>query len=340
MTKRVRQECARAARRGLEFLYRFARDERNFAAYGSDLLNCFYVFSTRAADEDLRKRSGRAGLKLARAWRRAHPQAPPRADAETLYDLLYGSDYAERLGACDPAFKEQLRGKVGKFAAEDYLWFDPAREPPPKDVPATCPCGCATNERGRKTCRRCRRRLATLSRYLVWYVALIRTYVAARYGFSLGASYADVLAWLPSMRPYPEDTSDPDYYDAAYAVTHVVYTLNDYDVYRLSSSLLPHEFAFLKRHLKDAVSADDPEMTGEFLETLSCFGLRATHPLVLAGTEYLLARQNADGSWGETDTDDVYLNYHVTLAAAAGLTRVAWRGEGLSFPELRPRLEA
>ena len=59
-----------------------------------------------------------------------------------------------------------------------------------------------------------------------------------------------------------------------------------------------------------------------------------------AATDFLLDTQNADGSWGDTDTDCAYANYHTTLAAAGGLTRVRWRATRLAFPELKPLLRA
>ena len=49
--------------------------------------------------------------------------------------------------------------------------------------------------------------------------------------------------------------------------------------------------------------------------------------------------QNADGSWGPTETDNIYLNYHATLCAVSGLLDYAWRGTRLSFPRLQPLLE-
>jgi hypothetical protein len=176
------------------------------------------------------------------------------------------------------------------------------------------------------------------TRHGVWYVALIRTYMTARYGVSFGTRFADVLRWLHVLHPYPDARSDPDFIDAAYAVTHVVYTLNDYDVYRLNPRWLPREFEFLKSNMAGAVAAEDAEMVGEFLECLKCFGLGDDSPLIRAGTDFLLASRNADGSWGETDTDNVYANYHTTLAAAGGLMEVRWRGERLVFPEVRPLL--
>ena len=50
---------------------------------------------------------------------------------------------------------------------------------------------------------------------------------------------------LPTLRPYPRPGSR-HYRDAIYAVTHIVYTLNDYNRSRLPPPLLRRERAFLK----------------------------------------------------------------------------------------------
>jgi len=332
------EECARAARRGFEFLLRFAREREHFEAWGSDFLNYFYVVADTAAFPDMRRRGREEGAKLARRWCRRNPSIPEEPDAEGIYELIYGGLYADRVCARDRRPKAKLRLAARRFKAADFLWFDPSTEPPPTDVPDECRCG-LWNERGRKTCADCRRRLSMMTRHLVWYVALIRTYVADSYGVSLGASYADVLRWLPTLRPYPEAFGEPGFYDAAYAVTHIVYTLNDYDKYRLRPSWLPQEFAFLKKHLARLIEARAPETVGEFLECLKCFGLSTRGPLVRAGVDFLLASQKADGSWGRTDNEEVYRNYHVTLAAMGGLMEVRWRAPRLAFPEIRPLLK-
>ncbi|MFL6208330.1 MAG: hypothetical protein ACJ74W_05740 [Pyrinomonadaceae bacterium] len=331
---------ARAARRGLEFLYRFACDAENFAECGSDLLNWFYLVADRAKDIELKRRARALGRERARHWRRAHRSVPTGADADDVFHLVFGSDAADRLGVRDPVFTRQLRRAVRQFQVCDYLWFDPAAEPPPVDVPDKCACG-IWNERGLKKCPRCRRRLQWLTRYKVWYIALIRTYVAACYSVSLGASYRAALKWLPYIRPYQSSRNPdhPDFYDTVFTVTHVVYTLNDYGRYLLAPAWLPLEFAFLSENMATVIEQDDQEMVGEFLDTLKAFGLTNRHALVRAGTDYLLARQNADGSWGPTETDNIYLNYHATLCAVSGLLDYAWRGTRLSFPRLQPLLE-
>jgi hypothetical protein len=181
-----------------------------------------------------------------------------------------------------------------------------------------------------------------MNRYEVWCYALMITYNSDRFGVRAGAPYADVIKWLPRMRPYRgrENGSNPDFIDTVYAITHLVYTLNDYSVYNLPPRLLPQEFEFLKANLKEAIAMEDPEMLGEFLDCLKSFGLKDSHKLIRMGMDYLLSQQNPDGSWGDVEAaEDIYLIYHSTWTAIDGLRDYAWRGEGLSFPKLKPLLE-
>lgn len=323
----------------MDFIYRVARSPRHFADYGSDLLNCFHFISNTSADPQLRRAARRMGAERARRWRRAHARLPKEFDADIILDHLHGSHAADRLGLPDPSLKEQILREAVKFSARDYLSFDPREEPPPADVPDECACG-FRNRRGRKRCAECGRRLSMMTRYAVWYDALMRTYSGERYGVTLGARYSDVLGWIDSMRPYrPSDGgANPDFYDSVYAVTHVVYTLNDYSVYRLSPRWLPEEFAFLKACVREALETEDAEMVGELLDSLRAFGLGDEHRLIRAGVEFLMSRQNEDGSWGDPDAPNIYARYHPTWTAVDGLREYAWRGRGLSFPEARAAL--
>lgn len=334
-------ERASAINRGLEFLYRMACDEECFAVYGHDLLNCFYFISATSSDSNLRRTARKLGRERARLWKREHGKLPRGASAEVVSEYIHATYATMRLGFRDPALKAELREAASRLTALDYLWFDPASEPPPTDVTEPCWCG-LHNQRGRKTCRECRRRLIVINRYRLWYDALIATYNCERVGAKVGASFREVLAWLPAMRPYRgrENGENPDFYDCLYAVTHVVYTLNDYSLYRLSPRWLPQEYEFLRTNLREAVATDDPDMMGECLDTLKAFGLADTHPLIRTGMEFLLARQNTDGSWGDINDDDLYHRYHPTWTAIDGLRQYAWRGERLSFPRLMPLLRA
>lgn len=335
----IEMERSRAIERGLEFVFRTACDSENFAMYGYDYLCCFHCVASRSKDLNLRRIARKMGRERALQWRREHTKVPADADADAIAYLVLGSDSADRLGVRDSGLKEQIREVAGRFNAEDYLGFDAANEPPARDLPDECECG-AYNTRGRKTCRYCKRRLTMMSSYGVWLDALVRSYMGERYGVRLGVRFADVIKWLPSMRPYPtyDNGNNPEFYSAVYAVTHVVYTLNDYSYYNLSPSWLPHEYDFLKRNLKQAIRMEDPEMMGEFLDTLKSFGLPEGHPLITTGMTYLLSQQNCDGSWGDLDAEDIYERYHPTWTAIDGLREYAWRGERLSFKRLRPLL--
>jgi hypothetical protein len=331
----------RAIMRGLDFIYALACDERQFGEYGYDLINCFYFISETSLDPVLRRTARRMGKERAGEWRRKHSNISRRADAGTVFEYIQGSYAADKFGFRDPATKERIRDAAKRITALDYFYFDPANEPPPSDASEPCWCG-LLNERGRKTCRKCKRRLNLLSRYGIWYDALIAAYTCERYGVIVGARYVDVLKWLPTMRPYPksDDPENSDFYDSVYAATHIVYTLNDYSTYRLSPKWLPQEFDLLKDNLKSAIDTADPEMMGEFLDALKAFGLEESHPLIREGIEFLLSTQNADGSWGSTRVRDTYQRYHPTWTAIDGLRDYRWRGERLSFPRIKPLLDS
>ena len=320
----------KAIRRGLDFIYRVATKPEGFDRYGSLSTCCFALVGATSRDADLRQLARWRAEKLARRWRRLHPVVPPDATTDFVFDCVMVSYALSRLGLRDVALKAQLRGAVKQFSAQDLLGFDPIREPPPDDLPYQCDCG-FQNQRGRKSCKQCKRRLGFQSRYRVWMEALSNTYVGERCGVIFGAPYLDVLKWLPEMRPYPRDGQHDDEFlrEAIYAVTHIVYTLNDYSTYRLRPAWLPQEFAFLKANVDTAIERNDPEVLGELLDTLKAFGLRDTHPLIQRGTKFLLDNQNDDGSWGDMD-ESIRTRCHTTWTAIDGLRKHAWRGERLS----------
>jgi squalene cyclase len=77
---------------------------------------------------------------------------------------------------------------------------------------------------------------------------------------------------------------------------------------------------------------------GELLDSLKAFGLPDNHPLIRRGTKYLLARQNPDGSWGDTDDENIRRRCHTTWTVIDGLRSYAWREERLSIPSVRKLL--
>ena len=72
------------------------------------------------------------------------------------------------------------------------------------------------------------------------------------------------------------------------------------------------------------MAAGDVELLGEFVDCLRAFGLPDSDSAVRSGVEYLLASQNADGSWGDVDEIDVHTRYHTAWTAIDGLREYTW----------------
>lgn len=333
---------ARAIRHGMRFLHRLAMNSQNFAKHGDDLLWCFYTISITAADPELKTRAWQIGQERAKYWRRKNPTIPATVGADDIAKLVCGSLTADRLGARDDGMKEQLRQAALSFGAEDFIKFDPTKEAVPSDVPGTCTKCKNENSRGTRNCRTCGTKLEMTSRYEVLCDALITTYFGDTYGIPLGAKFEDVTQRLPKMRPYRgyENGKNKDFINIIYAITHVVYTLNDYNAYRLRPEWLGQEYDFLRANLQHMVAANDPETMGEFLDTLKSFGLTQTDPLIQTGMAFVLSRQDGNGSWGDAGNRDVYHRYHSTWTAINGLMDYAWQGEKVSFPEALRRAQA
>jgi hypothetical protein len=332
----TRQDKARAVRRGVDFVYKTAKDAKNFGEYGSDYLWCFYTIAATTSDPVLKRRATKMAMERGREWRRIHPRVPADADAEDIADLVFGALAADSLGLRNDQMKRDLAAAAARFSPRDFLKFDPATEPIPTDVPEACN-WCQENKVSGVRCRKCMSEPGPrMDPYDVLCDAVIATYTGDRYGVPLGGSLRDVLQWVPRLRPYPkfEQATREQYESVAYAVTHIVYALNDYTFSKLQPEWLPQEYEFLLEHLKQNIAANDAETMGEFLDTLMSFGLTMEHPLIRTGTEYLLSVQNPDGSWGDAKDKDIYKRYHPTWTSVNGLMDYAFpKGIKPSFPE-------
>ena len=224
------QDRRRAIERGLRFIHATARVPANFALYGDDYLWCFTTIANTSADPALSALARRMGLERAAAWRRLHPKVPSDAAAEDVASLAYAAHATNLLGLADARRHADLQRAAAGFEANDFLDFDPAHELPPADLPATCVRCSSGNDRGVTQCATCGGALEMRSPYAVLMDALTTTYVGDRYGIRLGASFPQVAGLIPRMRPYRgfEGGANAEFLATAYAVTHVVYTLNDY----------------------------------------------------------------------------------------------------------------
>jgi hypothetical protein len=340
-SKYTERDRSQAMFRALAYIAKSSRDPENFAASGGDYMYCFYSLADTASDSRLRRAALVLALETARKWTRTHAVLPADANADVVTDFASGWLTTSKLGLDDSRIKPALRAAAARFRPIDFLLFDPAHEPPPSDVPDNCRYDDTWNPRGSKICRKCGRPLNMRSKYDVWLDALVATYTGDRYGIRLGSPYRDVLQWMPTMRPYldRDQTTYPLFIDTVYSLTHVVYTLNDYNHYLLPRDLLPQELAYLKHNMREAIALKDPETMGEFLDSLKSFGMTTSDQEIRTGITYLLDTQRPDGTWSPADERDRYTLYHSAWTGIDGLKDCRWQGHGLSFPEVRPLLE-
>jgi hypothetical protein len=329
-----------AALRGLDFLSKVADNPAYFFDHGADLMWAFYTLSEASADPYFKQQARARGKELALRWRKANPVLRPNASADQIYNMASGSATADDLGVIDDRLRFDIADASRRFKPEDFLLFNPTREAPPNDIPAPCKRCKTRNARGVRVCRQCGEPLTMVSPYDILFDALIATYTGHHYGVWLGGEFADVVQWLPRMRPYPRPASGrlADDFGVTYAITHIIYTLNDYCLYRLRPEWLPDEYQFLKTQARKALDEKDPETLGEFMDSLQAFGMTEKDPLIRNGIDYLLSHQNRDGSWGHVNEPDIYTRYHTTWTGIGGVMRYGWRGERVTVPEALRRL--
>lgn len=315
----------RAILRGLRFIYLASLDDDIFEEWVGDFLWCFHTISATSKYKPLRDVAARIGRKSAQRWYSWQPATLTLEDADEVARIVCIVDAAKRLGVTAGHFDDQLRQRAQAFTASAYLGFDPAAEPPPSDIPEECTLCNSAQHRGAAFCD-CGSALDQRSRYEVWRAALVLTYTGDGFGVPLGSSYLDVIRWLPDMRPYRghENGKNPEFSDIAYGVTHVVYTLNNYNRRRLLPEWLPVEFDFLTENVRFLLEERNTELLGEFLDCLRVFGLNHNDPNVGAIVEYLLANQNPDGSWGDVSDPDILTRCHTTWTAIDGLRDYDW----------------
>ncbi|MBS1827644.1 MAG: hypothetical protein JST93_20175 [Acidobacteria bacterium] len=315
-----------AVMRGLRFLIDVARNPVHFEDYATDLMFCFYGLAEATSNEEMRRVCWEVGRERAAYWRGKVPVVPAGAGPVTVSDLVYGCLSADGLGFPNPAMKEELARRAAGMSAVQFLGFDPLREGPPADIPKKCKRCKKWSVRGSRQCFQCKGKLTMMSRYDVFFEAMLTAYFGERYGIRLGASFGDVMRWVPSLRPYvwKGRKLDAAFYSVAYTVTHIVYVSNDYDLRRLRREDFPAEFDFLAGNLRRCIAGKDPETLGEFVDSLLVLGMEESDGLIREGMDYLLAHQNADGSWGDARDRDMYNRYHTTWTGVGALMEYKW----------------
>ncbi|MBV1910726.1 MAG: hypothetical protein KUG78_15590 [Kangiellaceae bacterium] len=297
--------------RGLEFIEKVSTKLSTLKKFAPDILFLLNHIAITSDDSNTRTQAKTTGKRLAKLWR--EHQTVPR-NIEKRFSMLIADQAAEELGIVDTDYHYRLHSSFSKTDVYDILGFDPKQEPPPIDIPDKCGfCG-FEDVRGKRFCKVCRKKLIMIDPYDVWVNALIFTHHLKLYGPIERDLYEPTVSWINVMRPYPTGNylDSSRVFHAAYAVTHVVYTLSNYHQSQITPAKLKPEIVFLKKMLKQALQAEDCDLLGECIDSLSALAMSKVD--LKSARDFLISAQNIDGSWGTT-SDILHRRIHTTWTA-------------------------
>lgn len=116
----------------------------------------------------------------------------------------------------------------------------------------------------------------------------------------------------------------------AYQLTHEIFVAFHYGYVEEQTTFTPQDVAYLAEVLPPLIDRnielDDADLLSELVTAMALLGLR-DHPVTKRGVDYLLGHQNADGTWGDYETErarmgdlvDQHLYLHTTVAAVQAL---------------------
>ena len=280
---------------------------------------------------EIRRLAKTKGKKLAVRWRQF--QRVPRKPFHYFCELI-AEQTAHDLSCVDDVFRGRLHSKLKVEYVVAFLGYDPRGESPPENLTDYCPACKLLNPPGRVSCKNCGQQLTLISKYDVWVNALVITHHLASHQLVGGDLFNYTVNCLPEMRPYPQEhvKEQAEAWEAAYAITHLDYILNDYNKHKLSTTGLETEYQFLKKVLGQAEQALDYDLLGECIDSLSSFGLSRNGLILKKPIERLTKAQNFDGSWGCLESDP-HRRIHTTWTAIDAIREYRWCETKVSLKE-------
>ena len=330
----------RAIVAGLEYIrtlgHSLFRNETLWARHGADILIPFFVprrGGTAAERHALGVATELAGVWRERAEARRRVDQLRTAEPAELLGLMQGCYSLECLGMPLPALRQQLAERCAAYGAVDFLKYDPAAGPPSARARETCACGAAVAA-GASHCARCKRAAVPMSKFDVWLEALVWTFHGCRMNIGLGACFFDVLRGLAGafaeLYPRRAALGEKDRHYLTYALTHVIFALNNFDERALPPALFPPSVVgFLREQMGAAAADGDADLLGEVLDCLKCLG--QADGATAAAEAHLIATQLDDGGWASKGETELFSRYHATLVAVAALMDHSYAARGSCF---------
>lgn len=319
--------------KGVGFIESFASNRTHLKDYAADFLFFFVHIAATTNDPKLRSLALSKGKRLALEWRKM--QRIPRKSTELIHTLI-AEQAAHDLGCIDIAFQKRLHKTLSIELIIDVLGFDPSKQPPPQDLTDECSnCG-FQNLPSRTFCKNCRKKLVKLSKYDVWLNAIVVTHHLKTHQLLGEYLFKETLKWLVYMRPYPAESVSlqGEAWEAAYAITHVIYGLTDYSLRPLKLAGLEAEFQYLVKSYKQAKDCYDLDLLGECIDALRSFEESKISAQVENGIEFLLANQNEDGSWGDVNHPP-HNRMHTTWTVIDAIRGYSWKNPAVTLEDFQ-----
>lgn len=148
--------------------------------------------------------------------------------------------------------------------------------------------------------------------------------------FPVSYRLLDILRYLKTkpLANFAKDAADPSQaMQSVFLATHIAYVMSDYSRLKLDEEDAPWLYDYLRKNFQGAMQSGVVDVVAEMVDVFRSLGYtEEDSDIVRTGTEFLLERQNEDGSWGEVNVDQqsAYDNMHPTSSAI-------WALRGRSF---------
>ena len=236
---------------------------------------------------------------------------------------------------------------LSSFHICDVMGYDPSSERLPLTPKAHCSnCGTVSTSRKSKSsnlqrstksdnskCSVCNHKLKMKVDYGGLTDALVWAYVFRDVGIDIqcnnrGTTLSEIVSVLPLARCYQRiDELGHNFYKLqCYFLTHLVYVFSDWGQHALRRQFFAEEYEFVIHNMKIAISLNDPEIVGEFIQCLKIMQVtKESDPdvwgLIEIGYKYLIAKEQEKGGKGTFvhDRESIYDRYHSSYCASIGL---------------------
>lgn len=232
---------------------------------------------------------------------------------------------------CAEWAQKTVGSALGLCSLEEAVRYNPLAWDNELPLTGDCycvPCGAfARSEMTKAKCPTCAQPLSTQVDFEALCDSLVWTNVFRECSLTATAADGtcceeDLLQLLRQVRPYKdiETLGKESYVQQAYMVTHLLFSLSGWGAAALSQpALFVEEFVFLAAGMQTAVSLDDPELVGEFCQSLRILGTGDGHPAVVRGVRFLLNKERGKNGNFVSDDDSLFKRYHAAYCGAIGL---------------------